>query len=171
VKSRILDEFCATCGYHRKHAIRVLKKFKRFTKPKPKKRGRRAVYRTEDIIRPLKRIWLAANLPCSKRLKAIIPLWLPGYADTFGAVLPGNDQGLKENILLDDRQNLTTCPCTLYKTQKVNNQSGNTPEETHTDQGDFSLLKWEMVSIFTNFDNEADYKNLPNNILVVLSGP
>jgi hypothetical protein len=84
-KSRILDEFCATCGYHRKHAIRVLRKFKRFTKSKPKKRGRRAVYRTEDIIRPLKRIWLAANLPCSKRLKAIIPLWLPGYADTFGA--------------------------------------------------------------------------------------
>jgi hypothetical protein len=84
VKSRILDEFCATCGYHRKHAIRVLKKFKRFTKPKPKKRGRRAVYRAEDIIRPLKRIWLAANLPCSKRLKAIISLWLPGYADTFG---------------------------------------------------------------------------------------
>jgi hypothetical protein len=42
-KSRILDEFCATCGYHRKHAIRILRAFKRFTKPKPKKRGRRAV--------------------------------------------------------------------------------------------------------------------------------
>jgi hypothetical protein len=73
-KSRILDEFCATCGYHRKHAIRVLRKFKRFTKPKPKKRGRRAVYNTEGIITPLKRIWLATNLPGSKRLKAIIPL-------------------------------------------------------------------------------------------------
>ena len=57
------------------------------------------------------------------------------------------------------------------KTRKVYNQTGNPPEETHTDQGDFSLLKWEMVSIFTNFDNEADYKNLPNSILVVLSGP
>jgi hypothetical protein len=38
-KTAILDEFCATCGYHRKHAIRVLKGFKRFTKPKQKKRG------------------------------------------------------------------------------------------------------------------------------------
>ncbi|MDT8303524.1 MAG: hypothetical protein RQ760_18740, partial [Sedimentisphaerales bacterium] len=38
-KTAILDEFCATCTCHRKHAIRVLKRFKRFTKPKPKKRG------------------------------------------------------------------------------------------------------------------------------------
>jgi len=83
-KSRILDEFCATCGCHRKHAIRVLRKFKRFTKPKPRKRARRTVYNTEGIIAPLKRIWLAANLPCSKHLKVIIPLWLPGYAEQFG---------------------------------------------------------------------------------------
>ena len=25
-KSRILDEFCAVCGHHRKHAIRLLSK-------------------------------------------------------------------------------------------------------------------------------------------------
>lgn len=85
-KSKILDEFCATCGCHRKHAIRVLRKFKRFTQPKPKKRGRRAVYNTANIITPLKRIWLTANLPCSKRLRVIIPLWLPGYAEQFGAL-------------------------------------------------------------------------------------
>jgi len=35
-KAAILDEFCATCQYHRKHAIRLLRKFKRFTRPKPK---------------------------------------------------------------------------------------------------------------------------------------
>jgi hypothetical protein len=39
-KTSILDEFCATLGYHRKHAIRLLRKFKRFRKPKNKKRGR-----------------------------------------------------------------------------------------------------------------------------------
>lgn len=82
-KTRILDEFCATCGYHRKYAIRLLRGFKRFTKPKPKKRGRRPLYHSEAILNPLKRIWLAANLPCSKRLKAILPLWLPGYAGYF----------------------------------------------------------------------------------------
>ena len=39
-KTIILDEFCATCGYHRKHAIRLLRRFKRFIKPKPNKRGK-----------------------------------------------------------------------------------------------------------------------------------
>jgi hypothetical protein len=85
-KSAILDEFCAACGYHRKHAIRLLRKFKRFTKPKRKKKGRAPRYQAEAIVRPLKRIWLAANLPCSKRLKAVVPLWLPGYVQRYGAL-------------------------------------------------------------------------------------
>jgi len=83
-KTAILDEFCATCTCHRKHAIRVLKRFKRFTKPKPKKQGSKPVYRKDEIITPLKRIWLAANLPCSKRLKVMLPIWMPGYDQQFG---------------------------------------------------------------------------------------
>jgi hypothetical protein len=83
-KTAILNEFCATCGCHRKHAIRVLKEFKRFTKPKPKKRGKPSLYKNEAILNPLKEIWLAANLPCSKRLKVILPIWLPGYVHLFG---------------------------------------------------------------------------------------
>jgi hypothetical protein len=82
--SCILDEFCATCGCHRKHAIRVLRGFKRFTKPKPKRRGKSPVYHNEAIINPLKEILLAANLPCSKRLKVMLPIWLPRYAELFG---------------------------------------------------------------------------------------
>lgn len=85
-KSVILNEFCENCGYHRKHAIRALNNFKRFTKPKPKKRGRKPLYDKASIKEPLERIWLTANLPCSKRLKAIIPLWLPGYAQEFGGL-------------------------------------------------------------------------------------
>ena len=83
-KTAILDEFCATCGCHRKHAIRVLRRFKRFTKPKAKKRGKPSVYQNEAVRKPLKEIWLKANLPCSKRLKAILPIWLPGYVQLFG---------------------------------------------------------------------------------------
>ncbi len=83
-KTAILNEFCATCGCHRKHAIRVLKRFKRFTKPKAKKKGKPSVYQNEAILKPLKEIWLKANLPCSKRLKTILPLWLPGYVQLFG---------------------------------------------------------------------------------------
>jgi hypothetical protein len=82
-KTVILNEFCATCRCHRKHAIRVLG-FKRFTKPKTKKRGRPSVYQNEAIRKPLKEIWLKANPPCSKRLKAILPIWLPGYVQVFG---------------------------------------------------------------------------------------
>ena len=85
-KSAILNEFCQNCDYHRKHAIRVLNNFKRFTKPKPKKRGRPSVYNKPSVIEPLKRIWLAANLPCSKNLKAVIHLWLPYYAEEFAAL-------------------------------------------------------------------------------------
>lgn len=86
-KTAILNECLEVCGYHRKHAIRILRKYKRFNKPKPKKRGKPNVYKNDAILKPLKRIWLAANLPCSKRLKAIIPLWLQGYEQQFG-ILP-----------------------------------------------------------------------------------
>jgi len=88
-KTLILDEFCATSGYHRKHAIRVLRGFKRFQKTtSQKRRGRPPSYPPDIILTPLKRIWLAANLPCSKRLKPILPLWLPGYTQLFGDLPP-----------------------------------------------------------------------------------
>ena len=87
-KTLILNEFCLNCGYHRKHAIRVLNNFKRFTKPRPKKRGKPSKYNKPSILGPLKRVWLAANLPCSKRLKAILPLWFKSYALEFGGLPP-----------------------------------------------------------------------------------
>jgi len=37
-KIAILDQFCVICGCHRKHAIRVLTRFKRFTKLKGKEK-------------------------------------------------------------------------------------------------------------------------------------
>lgn len=63
-KTVILNEFCINCGYHRKHAIRILNNFRRFTKPKLKKRGKPSIYNKAAVIEPLKRIWLCANLPC-----------------------------------------------------------------------------------------------------------
>ena len=43
-KTTILDQFFTVCGYHRKHAISLLREFKRFTKPKGKKWGRPSLY-------------------------------------------------------------------------------------------------------------------------------
>lgn len=85
-KSALITELCITCGWHRKHAIRALKNFKRFTKPNPKKRGKPSVYNIPSVIEPLKRIWLSAGQPCSKLLKPAIRLWLPFYAMEFGGL-------------------------------------------------------------------------------------
>ena len=129
-KGRILDEFCATCGYHRKYAIRLLRKFKRFTQPKPKRRGAKPIYHHEAILKPLKKIWLTANLPCSKRLKAVLPLWLPGYqviegrlpADVFQALLrisPASIDRLLKPLRVRYRLHgrCTTKPGTLLRQQ------------------------------------------------------
>ena len=83
-KTKILDEFCKVCGYHRKHALRLLGKFKRFIKPKPRQRGKPSVYNQSSVLAALERIWLDANMPCSKRLIVVIPLWLPHYPGGLG---------------------------------------------------------------------------------------
>lgn len=82
-KSLILNEYCRTTRYHRKHALRKLNNFKFFTQPKRKKPGRPSKYNNPAVLQPLKTIWLQANLPCSKNLKALIPLWLPHYVQTY----------------------------------------------------------------------------------------
>jgi len=77
-KTKILNEFCKTCGYHRKYAIRILG----LKKQKPSqihKRGRKKKYDDPIIFEVLFDLWIKTNLPCSKRLKAIIPIWLPHY--------------------------------------------------------------------------------------------
>lgn len=78
-KQKILDEFCQTCGYNRKYAIRKLNDKKQ--KRKNKRSGRKPKYSSKSIERFIKRIWKATNLICSKRLKTIIPLWLPYYEE------------------------------------------------------------------------------------------
>jgi 5S rRNA maturation endonuclease (ribonuclease M5) len=85
-KSDLITELCITCKWHRKHAIRKLSNFKRFTKPKPKKRGKPSTYNKPEIIEILERIWLASYLPCSKNLKATIPIWIPSYQSEYGSI-------------------------------------------------------------------------------------
>ena len=79
-KSRILDEFCAVCGHHRKHAIRLLRKDGRRRKRRP---GRPSKYGREEI-QVLENIWLNADRPCSARLVGMIGLWLPFYEKQYG---------------------------------------------------------------------------------------
>ena len=79
-KKLILDEFCQVCGYHRKYAIRILrKKAAQKAIQKKSKPGRKKQYTNPLLLSVLYELWILTNLPCSKRLKTIIPLWLPHY--------------------------------------------------------------------------------------------
>jgi hypothetical protein len=86
LKAKILDEFCAVCDYHRKHAIRLLGAPFRRIKSKAKKRGSRSIYNKSIIVDPLIKIWLATNQMCSKKLKVALPIWLPFYLIFFDQI-------------------------------------------------------------------------------------
>lgn len=91
-KSIILGEFCATCGYNRKYAIRLLRKK---LLPAPiRKPGPVPIYPKEQLLLPLKRIWFATDQMCSKKLKAAIPLWLPFYEGEYEPLQPDVRQKL-----------------------------------------------------------------------------
>lgn len=126
-KTKIIDELCKTCNYHRKHAIRLLTKFKRFSKPKPRKRGKPSVYNQPPILAALERIWKDASMPCSKRFVTIIPLWLPHFPGGLNLPIikalkkisaPTIDRILKPIRKKYNRINLsTTKPGTLLRKQ------------------------------------------------------
>ena len=88
-KSSILDEFCTNCGYNRKYAIWKLASFKLRRRTQTKgKPGRKSKYNHPEVLKSLQQIWLTAHLPCSKRLKAILPLWISSYQTEFGFLSP-----------------------------------------------------------------------------------
>lgn len=86
-KTKILDELCSNCGFNRKYAIRRLRNFKILRRKKTKnKPGPKPKYQQPEFLAVLKQIWITANLPCSKRLKAIVPIWLPAYQQEYGSL-------------------------------------------------------------------------------------
>lgn len=74
-KSSILDEFCEICGYSRKYAIWKLNHYD-LNKLK-RKTGRPSKYNSTRIRETLKQIWITTDFACGKRLKSMIPKWLP----------------------------------------------------------------------------------------------
>jgi hypothetical protein len=81
-KQRILDEFCANCSYHRKHAIRVLNRSLPAAKPVSRRRVRDRTYGSQTI-KVLQAVWEAADYPWSVRLKALLPEWMPWIRRRF----------------------------------------------------------------------------------------
>jgi hypothetical protein len=72
-RGRILDEFCATTGYHRKSAVRLLN---RRVARSVGQRGRTAVY-GPAVTEALRQVWEASDRLCSKRLVAFLPELVP----------------------------------------------------------------------------------------------
>ena len=92
-KTLILDEFCATCGYHRKAALRLLNR--PLSTAPPKRCGPKVTYAPAQVLPVLKAVWLASDQLCSKLLKAALPEWLEHHERRY-APLPG---AFKEKLL------------------------------------------------------------------------
>jgi len=92
-KTRILDEFCATCDYHRKAALRLLNRPLR-TAP-PQRSGPKLLYDPAEVLPVLKAVWLASDQLCSKLLRAALPQWLDHH-ERRGAPLP---EAFKKRLL------------------------------------------------------------------------
>ena len=81
-RSRILDEFAAVTGYHRKHAIRLLsaggdrEEDGQAGVSQEPTASRRCVYGTE-VRDALIQLWEVADRVCSKRLRPMVPVLLP----------------------------------------------------------------------------------------------
>jgi len=92
-KTRILDEFCATCGYHRKAALRLLNR--PLPTAPPKRSGPKLTYDPVQVLPVLKPVWLASAQLCSKLLKAALPEWL-AHHERRSAPLP---EAFKKKLL------------------------------------------------------------------------
>jgi hypothetical protein len=72
-KGRILDELCATTGWHRKHAVRALRQRKTGVVTRRERRRRYGATIKDALIA----LWEASDRVCGKRLKVMIPTLLP----------------------------------------------------------------------------------------------
>lgn len=72
-KQKILDEFTSATGYHRKHAIRVLKNKEQVQNRLTRKtKTYKSLYRG-DVVQALEQIWEIYGHICSKRLQPFLP--------------------------------------------------------------------------------------------------
>ena len=79
-KSTILDEFCKTYDCHRKHALRLLNAPPPDEKPPIR---RKKPFYTNRVICIVEAVWKASGYPWSKRLKAILALWMTWIQKRF----------------------------------------------------------------------------------------
>ena len=135
-KRTILDEFCATWGYHRKYAIALLNK--KATKGVDR-RGRPARYGKKEH-RVLERIWLVATRPCSSRLRSMLPTWLPFYERKYGRL----DQATRDNLLCISKNSIDRLLKPTRKRYGTHGRSGTTPGTQLRHQIPVKTSHWDV---------------------------
>src|ERR1700736_3495004 len=104
-KGRILDELCATTGWHRKHAVRALRQPETVMLGEveaSRERRRRYGATIKDALTAL---WEASDRVCGKRLKVMIPTLLPALERNGRLTLDESDpaRGLAISAATIDR--------------------------------------------------------------------
>ena len=89
-KGRVLDEFCATTGLERKHAIKVL----RAPGDPAERRGRTPTYGPDEYT-VLREVWMRAGQPCSKLMRPVMDGYVKSYELACGAL----EEASKEKLL------------------------------------------------------------------------
>jgi len=135
-KKIILDEFCATWGYHRKYAIALLN---HKASKGGGRRGRPARYSKKEH-RVLERIWLAANRPCSRRLKAILPRWLPSYEQEYDRL----EIPVRENLLRISKNSIDRLLQPTRKKYGSRGRSGTRPGTQLLHQIPIKTSHWDI---------------------------
>lgn len=95
-KGRLLNILCATCGWERKYAIKQVSGAERGGGRGGKGRhgGARPRYGPE-VVGLLKRLWLASDQLCGKRLAPVLGLWLISWEKRHGLV----EEGIRRKLL------------------------------------------------------------------------
>jgi hypothetical protein len=71
-KAVILDELCATTGWHRDHARKALRTALRPEPARAPRRPRPPLY-GEEVLAPLRKVWAVMDAPAGKRLAPFLP--------------------------------------------------------------------------------------------------
>ena len=101
-KTRILDEFVAITGFHRKHAMRLLRCGA--TTRRSEAKATRRLY-DEAVREAIVVLWEASDRICGKRLKALMPTLVEAM-ERHGHLKPrsGDSSGDTGHERCDDRQ-------------------------------------------------------------------
>ncbi len=79
-KKVLLDQAVTLLGYHRKAAVRALRRTEVIRAPRLIT-GRPVSYEPGRILPWLQPIWQASDYACGLRLKAMLPEWIPAYEE------------------------------------------------------------------------------------------